>query len=132
MKKTFTLTHPKLARPRVVEAIKHEVSKYVKRERRRELPEGVQFWDFDCKYGPTADEAETVHVADLNKAIDKAETAQLESFYLEILAKSGHRTRKPRPADTKPEPTPEPIPADTEPETTPEPEPTDEEHNQPE
>ena len=101
MKKTFTLTHPKLARPRVVEAVKHEVDKYVKRERRRELPEKVDFWDFDCKYGPTPEEAETVHVNDLNKAIDRAEADELESFYLEILAKPGNRTKKPRPSDAE-------------------------------
>ena len=39
MKKTFKLTHKKIKLPRLVEAIKHEVKKYIKRERRRELPD---------------------------------------------------------------------------------------------
>ena len=51
MKKTFNLTHPKLQVSRVIEAIKYEVKKYLKRERNKTLPEGVDFWDFDCRFG---------------------------------------------------------------------------------
>ena len=51
MKKTFNLTHPKIKVPRLVEAIKHEVKKYIKRERRKPLPPNVDYWDFDCRYG---------------------------------------------------------------------------------
>jgi len=51
MKKTFKLTHQKLKLPRLVDAIKHEVKKYIKRERRRVLPEGADYWDFDCRFG---------------------------------------------------------------------------------
>jgi len=35
-----------------------------------------------------------IHVADINKAISQAEEQQLEAFYLEILAKPGHRSKK--------------------------------------
>ena len=94
MRKTFLLTHPKIKRPRLIEAIKHEVKKYIKRERNKKLPEGVDFWDFDCKYGPDAENAEVIHLSAINKSIDIAETEQLESFYLEILVKPGHRTKK--------------------------------------
>jgi len=94
MKKTFSLTHEKIKTPRLVDAIKHEVKKYLKRERNKQLPEGVDFWDFDCKYGNEESEAETVHVSTLNKCIDKAEQAELKSFYLEILAKPGYRNKR--------------------------------------
>ena len=53
MKKKFSLKHPKIKPARRVEAVKHEIRKYLKRERRKELPEGVDFWDFDCKFGLT-------------------------------------------------------------------------------
>jgi hypothetical protein len=96
MKKTFKLTHPKIKPPRLVEAIKHEVKKYLKRERRKELPKGADFWDFDCRMGVDEESSEVVHVYDINKAIDQAELKQLESFYLEILAKPGQREKKPR------------------------------------
>ena len=95
MKKTFKLSHPKIQLPRLVEAIKHEVKKYIQRERRKTLPPGVDYWDFDCRFGADAASSEVIHVADINKAISRAEEQQLESFYLEILAKPGVRGKKP-------------------------------------
>ena len=95
MKKTFLLTHEKIKTPRLIDSIKHEVKKYLKRERNKQLPDGADFWDFDCKYGHTEDKAETVHVTALNKSIDDAVQHDLKSFYLEILAKPANRTPKP-------------------------------------
>ena len=95
MKKTFRLTDPKLPLPRRVEAIKHEVRKYLQRERRKPLPPGVDFWDFDCRFGVDEASSETIHVADINQAISRAEARQLAAFYLEILARPGHRSHKP-------------------------------------
>ena len=96
MKKTFNLVHPKIKYARLVDAVRGDVKKYLKRERRKELPEKFDFWDFDCKFGPTAEEAKVIHVAEIGKFIDAAEVEQLESFYVEILAKGGHRTKKPK------------------------------------
>jgi hypothetical protein len=94
MKKTFPLEVPNNAPARVVEAIKSELRKYVKRERNKKLPEGVDFWDFDCRVGPSVDAATELHVAELNDAIDHALADQWGSVYFEILAKPGIRTRK--------------------------------------
>lgn len=99
MKKTFKLTHPKIKRDRLVEAVRHDVKKYIKRERNKKLPEGVDFWDFDCKFGNTAEDAQTIHLTEINKFIDQADERQLETFYLEILAKPGHRMKKPAPGE---------------------------------
>jgi hypothetical protein len=96
MRKTFKLTHPKIKVPRLVEAIKFEVKKYLKRERRKELPPNVDFWDFDCRYGADEASSEVIHVSAINKSISQAESEQLESFYLEILAKPGHRRTRPK------------------------------------
>ncbi|MCI2285654.1 DUF6172 family protein [Colwellia sp. MSW7] len=95
MKKTFLLTHKKIKTPRLIDSIKHEVKKYLKRERNKPLPEGADFWDFDCKYGHNEETAAVVHVSALNKSIDDAVQHELESFYLEILAKPANRTVKP-------------------------------------
>ena len=97
MRKTFQLSHPKIKLARLVEAIKHEVKKYIKRERNKKLPEDVDFWDFDCKFGQTAEKAEVIHLSEINKYIDTAEEQQFESFYLEILVKPGYRTKKLQP-----------------------------------
>ena len=96
MKKTFKMTHPKIKVPRLVEAIKYEVKKYIKRERRKPLPDNVDFWDFDCRYGADEASSEVIHISAINKSISQAESEQLESFYLEILAKPGHRTKRPK------------------------------------
>jgi hypothetical protein len=96
MKKTFNLTHPKIKFARLVEAARRDVKKYIKRERKKKLPEGVDFWDFDCKFGDNAEEAEVIHLSEITKFIDKIEERQLESFYLEILVKPGSRTKKPK------------------------------------
>ncbi|CAM4001155.1 DUF6172 family protein [Pseudoalteromonas byunsanensis] len=92
MKKTFALTHPKLKPARLVDAIKYEVKKYLRRERNKNLPADADFWDFDCRFGATESQADVIKVAQINKHIDHAVEGQLTSFYLEILAKPGYRT----------------------------------------
>ncbi len=96
MKKTFQLQvegeHPE----RWLESIKHEIRKYLRRERRRALPPGVDFWDFDCRFGDTESTAQAAHVASLIEHIDQVVQAGGTQFYIEILAK--HGIRKPRPA----------------------------------
>jgi len=97
MKKTFPLTHPKTKPARLIDSVRRDVKRYIKRERNKELPEGVDFWDFDCKFGPTADDAETVHVAELAKRIDAVEAENLTSIYIEIIAKPANRSGISRP-----------------------------------
>jgi len=94
MKKTFTLTHPKIKYDRLIDGVKHELKKYVKRERNKQLPVDADFWDFDCKYGTSENVAEAVHLSELNKCIDKAASENLTSFYIEIMAKEGFRQYK--------------------------------------
>lgn len=97
MKKTFILTNPKVKLARQIEIVKRDIKRYVKRERNKALPDDADFWDFDCKFGETAEEAKEVHLAEISKFIDDAESKQLESFYLEIMAKPAVRTKKPKP-----------------------------------
>ncbi len=91
MKKTFKLNHERIKRPRLVDAIKHEVKKYIKRERRRDLPEGSDYWDFDCRYGIDEANSEVIHITEINKFISQADAEQLDTFYLEIMAKACQR-----------------------------------------
>ena len=94
MKKTFQLIHPKIKYPRMIEAVKAEVRKYLKRNRRKTLPEGFDYWDFDCKYGDTEDEAKEIHLSEIDKHIDQAEKNELESFYIEIIGRAAKRLKK--------------------------------------
>ncbi|WP_038249600.1 DUF6172 family protein [Ghiorsea bivora] len=95
MKKTFNLTHPKTKYARLIDAVRSDIKRYIKRERKKALPEGFDTWDFDCKFGANADEAKVLDVTELSKAINDAEAQGLASFYIEILAKAGHRPPKP-------------------------------------
>lgn len=97
MKKTFKLTHEKIKPERLVEAIKHEIRKYLKRERKRDLPKGADFWDFDCRFGDDAASSEVIHLSEIDKYIDRAVAKEAAAFYLEILAKPVQRKPKPQP-----------------------------------
>ena len=94
MRKTFPLEVPGLKPPRVIDSIKSEVRRYLKRERRKELPEEADYWDFDCQVGPDRDHAKAAHEKEINPAIDTAAQEHWPSIYIEILAKPAHRTPK--------------------------------------
>jgi len=87
MKKTFKLEHPKIKVPRLVDSIKSDIRKYLKRERRKTLPADATFWDFDCKIGETEDSAVDVHLSALIKNVDKLVAKNTTTIYVQILAK---------------------------------------------
>lgn len=102
MRKNFPLTSPKHAPARVVESIKNDVRKYLKRERRKTLPEGIAHWDFDCRVGRDEAGAATAHHAELAKAIDTASAENWPAIYVEILAKPGRQSSvKPTPKSSE-------------------------------
>ncbi len=95
MKKLFPLNIEGKNRDRVVEAVKNDIRKYLARERRKSLPEGVDFWDFDCKFGVSAEAAQPAHVAALTGLINGVVAEQGTQLYVELLAKPGVRSTKP-------------------------------------
>ena len=95
MRKTFQLQIEGKNPDRVLDAVKHDVRKYVKRERRHELPEGVDFWDFDCRFGADKDAAQVVHLAQLTGLLDLVAKEGGTQCYVEIVAKHGHRKARP-------------------------------------
>lgn len=97
MKKVFPLTMPGKADARVLESIKHEARKYVKRERRKPVPADFEQWDFVCKVGAVQAAAESNHLRDLGAAIDAVAASGAESVYLEITAIPARRMPPPRP-----------------------------------
>ena len=98
MKKTFKLHVEGKNSERLLEAIKHEVRKYVKRERRKVLPQGANYWAFDCKFGVSEATAESLHLGDITKQMDVVSKAGDDSFYVEILARPAVRTPRERSA----------------------------------
>jgi len=89
MKKIFKLTDEKKHEDRVLEAVKNDIRKYVKRERKKKLPDATtMYWDFDCKIGTTSDDAEVVAYEELIKALDAVKATGATECYVEILAKT--------------------------------------------
>jgi hypothetical protein len=100
MKKTFVLTHPKLNSARLLDSIKHDIKKYLSRERRKPLPAGLDYWTFDCRFGPAEELAIKIFTSEINQHIDAAMAQQLPAFYIEILARAcKHAPRTNREAD---------------------------------
>lgn len=93
MKKTFSLEDDKKTPERVADQIKHEIKKYIKRERNKKLPDAVDFWDFDCRFGKTQTEAVEIHFTKINEHIEKVIQDKNDSFYLEILSKPAIRSK---------------------------------------
>jgi hypothetical protein len=98
MKKTYPLTFEGKNPDRVLDAVKNDIRKYVKRCRAAKLPAGVDFWDFDCKVGADKDTAQSVHVAEVTKPVDALAQAGHTSVYVEIEAKHGQRVYSERAA----------------------------------
>lgn len=94
MKKTFILDSDGKDRGRHIEKIRHEIKKYIARERRKELKDGADFWDFDCKIGETPETAVPFGIEDITSKITAHVGADAKSFYLEILSKPGKKTKK--------------------------------------
>jgi hypothetical protein len=95
MKKNFPLQIEGKNPDRVLEAVKHEIRKYFKRERNRALPKDVDFWDFDCKVGFTAETAGVVKVSAVIEGVDALAKEGAASAYVEILSKHGVRVINP-------------------------------------
>lgn len=94
MKKTFKLKVENKNPDRLLEKIKYEIRKYIKREKNKKLPEEVDFWKFECKFGKNEEEPEVIEFVDITKNIDEAASEGCESIYMEILSTKGYRPVK--------------------------------------
>ena len=94
MKKIFTFKSENKTPARQADSIKNEIKKYIARERRKDLPKDVDFWDFDCQFGDTDTDCKIIHVKEINKCIDQQLESGKEIFYIEILAKEAKREKR--------------------------------------
>lgn len=91
MKKSFPLHLPGKVDARVVESVKHDVRKYVQRERRKTLPPDFSVWDFSCKVGADSDNCHEVAWREIGPAIDSVVSGGADSVYVEVVAVPAHR-----------------------------------------
>jgi len=97
LKKIFQLQIENKNSDRLVDSIKHEIRKYMKRERAKKLPESGTYWDFDCKFGQSSESAIITIHTELTAAIDKAYSENWQECYVEIIAKSVKKPLAPAP-----------------------------------
>jgi hypothetical protein len=95
MKKTFKLNIEGKNPDRLLDAIKHEVRKYVNKP----LPAGATHWGFDCRFGATEESAEPLHLGEITKQMDVIAQGGGDSFYVEILARPAVYTPREREQD---------------------------------
>lgn len=89
MKKIFQLKDEKKHEDRILDAIKHQIRKYVNREKKKTLEDkSTMYWDFDCKIGANMSEAKALPFVELIKALDAIKATGVSECYIEILAKS--------------------------------------------
>lgn len=95
MKKIFKLQDEKKHSDRVLEAIKHEIRKYAKRESKKKLPESTSmYWDFDCRIGRDFPTSQAVKFEELIKVLDNAKESGWTECYIEILARAANKPPK--------------------------------------
>jgi len=94
MKKTYSLVSANKNKERHVEAIKHELKKYMARESRKDLPENHDTWFFDCRFGDSEQNCQALKISDINKSIDEFTQAGKDSFYIEIIARASAKPKR--------------------------------------
>lgn len=95
MRKTYPLTAPNKQPARVLDAVKHDIRRYITRERGRALPSDQQVWQFDCKVGTDAASAQALRVSEVIAAVDAVAASGAPAVYVEILARAGERAPRP-------------------------------------
>ena len=94
MRKVFSLVSERHKPARLVEQIKSEVKKYLKRERNKSLPEDHDYWGFNCRSGQASDSANVCHEKEIGRSLDHALAEGWETVYLEILVEPRKRGSK--------------------------------------
>ena len=95
MKKTFKLNIEGKNRDRLLDAVRHDIHKDVKRQRRAPLPEGLYYWDFDCRIGASEASAEIIDFASVIQRVDAIAAEGVDAFYLEMLPVARERSARP-------------------------------------
>ncbi len=89
MKKIFQIEQERLKPDRAVDAIKNELRKYAKREKKKDLPnKKTMYWDFDCKFGKSADLANTCSFEEISAKLNSVVADGWTECYVEVMAKA--------------------------------------------
>jgi hypothetical protein len=84
MKKLFPLHHPRKADGRVLDAIKHDVRKYVQRELNKASPGGARRRTFSCRVGASETDARETPLKNISAAIDRVAQEGADVVFIAI------------------------------------------------
>ncbi len=96
MKKTFLLEVENKNPDRVLDGIKKEIRKYIKREKKKKLPEDMDMWSMECKFAIGDATPNSIGFIDIMKNVDAAANSEFNTFYLEIITSAVKRAPKKR------------------------------------
>ena len=89
MKKVFKIKQERLKPDRAVDAIKNELRKYAKREKKKDLPnKKTMYWDFECKFGKTAELAKVCSFDEISTQLNSVVADDWAECYVEVMAKA--------------------------------------------
>jgi len=95
VKKVFQIEQERLKPDRAVDAIKNELRKYVKREKKKNLPnKKTMYWDFECKFGKSAELAEECTFEEIFTKLNSVVADGWKSCYVEVMAKAVNKPLK--------------------------------------
>jgi len=95
VKKIFKIEQERIKPDRAVDSIKNELRKYVKREKKKELPnKKTMYWDFDCKFGKTADLAQVCTFEEISTQLNSVVADGWKECYVEVIAKAVDKPEK--------------------------------------
>jgi len=86
LKKIFKLREGDKNPDRIVEKIKHQLRKYLKREKKKKIEALNSFCDFECRFGIDEENSKKVSFNDVIQLLDKAREDDLRECYVEIVA----------------------------------------------
>lgn len=78
----------------MLDSIKYDLRRYLKRERKKPLPGDSAYWEFECKFGKDSVTAEEIKVSEIIPAVDRASEEGWDEFYIEIFARASEKLKQ--------------------------------------
>jgi len=94
LKKTFKLQESGKHPDRTMDTIKHQLRKYLKREKKKKFQSTNSFWDFECRFGENYESSKEVTFNDIIKLLDEAKEEKWKECYIEIIAVAREKSLK--------------------------------------
>jgi hypothetical protein len=91
MRQTFTFADSRHKPPQALAHLKSRLRKYIKRELRKPLEDETTRWEFDCRVGPTEEEATPSQVSEVIKRVGVVSASGSPTVFVEILARVGSK-----------------------------------------